>query len=128
MERDDETTAAQLQKVLQEAGVSLSLRTILRSRKALGWTFRGSAYCQMIREPNKAKRLGWAKENLTAAQTDGFKDVIWTDECTVQLESHRRHSYRKEGCLPRPKPRCLHCYTIINHYTTRGLPYLGLCM
>ena len=27
---------------------------------ALGWSFCGSSYCQMIREPNKAKRLEWA--------------------------------------------------------------------
>ena len=32
-------------------------------------------------------------ENLN----NGFEDVIWTDETTVQLETHRRHSYRKRG-------------------------------
>ena len=29
--------------------------TILRNRRSLGWTFRGSAYCQMIRDVNKTK-------------------------------------------------------------------------
>ena len=29
------------------------------------------------------------QENLAAALTDGFTDVIWTDEMSVQLESHR---------------------------------------
>ena len=28
---------------------------------------------------------------------NGFNDVIWSDETTVQLESHRRPSYKKEG-------------------------------
>ena len=47
MQQDDETTAIQLQKILVENGHSISLKTILSSRQKLGWTFRGSAYCQM---------------------------------------------------------------------------------
>ena len=57
---DDETTAEELRRVLREKGHALSLSTILHSRRSLGWSFRGSSYCQMIREPNKAKRLEWA--------------------------------------------------------------------
>lgn len=50
---DDETSAHQLYALLRSRGFSLSLRTILRCRTALGWTFRGSAYCQLIRQANK---------------------------------------------------------------------------
>ena len=115
MENDDETTASQLQTLLlTRKGCSLSLSTIKRSRSRMGWTFRGSAYCQLIREGNKEKRLVWAQENLTAALTDGFTDVIWTDETSVQLESHRRHCFRKAGCQPRPKPRYINTHV---HYT-----------
>ena len=111
MQRDDETTAVQLQKVLVERGCPLALRTILRSRTLLGWTFRGSAYCQLIREANKQKRLRWAQDNLQAALTDDFKDVVWTDETTVQLENHRRFACRKIGQPPRLKPRFVSaCY------------------
>ena len=53
MKMDDETTAIQLQKILLDKGHPLSLKTILSSRSKLGWTFRGSAYCQIIREVNK---------------------------------------------------------------------------
>lgn len=105
MSLDDETTAVQLRRILADEGHPLSLRTILRSRQKLGWTFRGSAYCQIIREANKEARLKWAREYLNASQTNGFQDVIWTDESSIQMESHRRHSYRKKGCQPRPKPR-----------------------
>ena len=35
----------------------------------------------------------------------GFSDVIWTDECTVQLETHRRFCCRKKGEAPKNKPR-----------------------
>ena len=34
--------------------------------------------------------------------------MIWTDETTVQLESHRRHSYRKRGEQATLKPRPKH--------------------
>ena len=62
MQLDDETTAVQLQRILAINGHPLSLKTILRSRTKLGWTFRGSAYCQLIREANKVKRLEWARK------------------------------------------------------------------
>ena len=103
MQKDDETTAHQLHHLLVSKGYNISLRTILRCRTALGWTFRGSAYCQMIREVNKTKRLQWALENEGLE----FDDVVWTDECTVQLESHRRVCCRKIGQRPRNKPRYL---------------------
>ena len=45
---DDETTVKELQKKLTDAGHSLSLSSTLRCRTELGWTMRGSAYCQMI--------------------------------------------------------------------------------
>ncbi len=45
MDLDDETTAHQLYALLTRKGYSLSSRTILRCRTALGWTFRGSSYC-----------------------------------------------------------------------------------
>ena len=61
MKQDDETTAYQLHAILVSKGYTLSLRSVLRCRTSLGWTFRGSAYCQLIREVNKKKRLEWAK-------------------------------------------------------------------
>ena len=101
MRMDDETTAYQLHRMLTDKGYSISLRTILRCRTALGWTFRGSAYCQLIREANKQKRFQWAQQHLGQS----FEDVIWTDESTIQMESHRRFACRKRGEAPRPKPR-----------------------
>ena len=49
MKLDDETTAQQLHALLTSKGYALSLNTILRCRSSLGWTFRGSAYYQLIR-------------------------------------------------------------------------------
>ena len=101
MRADDESTAMQLHQMLTTHGYKISKRTILRCRIELGWTFRGSAYCQLIREANKQKRLLWARQY----QDDGFENVLWTDECSVQLETHRRFCCRKRGEPPRNKPR-----------------------
>ena len=101
MRQDDETTAHQLHHLLTSKGYNLSIDTILRCRSSLGWTFRGSAYCQLIRDVNKLKRYDWAVQY----KNDDFDNVIYTDECTVQLEAHRRFCCRKQGEAPRPKPR-----------------------
>ena len=101
---DDETTATQLQAMLASRNIYVSLATIVRNRTQLGWTFRGSAYCQLIRQPNKQKRLEWATDHLH----DNFSNVIWTDETTVQIETHKRFCYHKQGQNPRPKPRPKH--------------------
>lgn len=104
MQLDDETTAIQLYHILRQHGFNITKRTVLRCRSSLGWTFRGSAYCQMIREANKEKRLLWCQENKSLE----FDDVIWTDESSIQLETHRRFCCRKQGQVAKPKPRAKH--------------------
>ena len=49
MSQDDETTAKELVTTLQSDGITLSQFTALKARKLLGWTSRGTAYCQLIR-------------------------------------------------------------------------------
>ena len=58
---DDETTAVQLHALLLCHGHT---RTVLRCRGALGWMLRGSAYCQLIRQQNKVKRLQVVPEKV----------------------------------------------------------------
>ncbi len=98
MKDDDETTAKELKKTFE--GIEVSTTTILKGRTNLEWTFRGAAYCQMIRDANKQKRLYWALDKTDRK----FADVIWTDETSVQLESHRRFCCRKNQQKPRNKP------------------------
>jgi hypothetical protein len=50
---------------------------------------------------NKEKRLQWAQKHLHEALTDNFKDVVWTDEASIQIETHRRFCYRKKGQRPK---------------------------
>ena len=101
MRRDDETTTSQLHVLLVQQGYRMDLRTVLHCRTSLGWTFQGSAYCQLIRDVNKQKRLDFAWEN----RSDNFANVIFTDECSVQLETHRRHCCCKLGEPVKNKPR-----------------------
>ena len=108
MRDDDETTAVQLHALLLRHGHTMTLKTVLRCRAALGWTFRGSAYCQLVRQENKVKRLQWAQEHLS----DGFENVIWTDKSSVQMETHRRFCCRKRGQPPKPKPRYVRTYGV----------------
>ena len=49
----------------------------------------------MISDPNKEKWLKWCRARLEEGDT--FDNVVWTDECTVQLDSYRVKSYYKEG-------------------------------
>ena len=117
MHVDDETTVKELWEQLSTQGIFLSQRTVLRCRTDLGWTARGTAYCQMIRETNKVKRLSWAREHLHEVE-QGFLDVIFTDESSIQMESHRRYCCRKKGEPPVYKPR----------YSTFFSSVLRVCM
>ena len=51
-------------------------------------------YCQLVREANKLKRKKWCQEQIK--NKERFDDVIFTDECSVQLDHHGRLCFRKE--------------------------------
>ena len=88
LEEDDERTGHELSKILQQHGYAISASSVLRCRKRLGWTCRGSAYCQLIHDGNKFNRLEWARMNME----EDHQNVIFTDECSVQLETHRKRA------------------------------------
>ena len=50
------------------------------------------------------KRKEWDKQVIGEVER-GFLDIIGTDECTVQLETHRRFCCRKKGEAPKNKYR-----------------------
>lgn len=72
MEREDKTMGKDLQMLLSTNGINVASTTALRCRTNLGWTFKLTAYCQMIRDANEKKILDWAKENKDMS----FDDVI----------------------------------------------------
>ena len=97
MAENDELTARLLRDMMiaKWPNLEISLSTIKRARKFIGWVATRPQYCQLVRETNKQKRLEWClkqQENL-----DTFDNVIWTDECSVQLDSHGKLCFRKRN-------------------------------
>ena len=105
MKANNETTATQLRKLLEDKGFSVSKTTTICARQHLGWTFHGRRYCQIIRVKNKEKRVKWALENAQ----NSFDSVVWTDESMIQLENHRAFCYRRQEKpqSPSQNPRTL---------------------
>ena len=86
MRKDDEMTRVKIQKKLAKRGISVSSSTVRRSRKQQGWTLQRNAYCQLIRDANKVKRLEFAQRILESGDT--FHNVIFSDECSISLQSY----------------------------------------
>ncbi len=42
---------------------------------------------------NKGKKMMWAKENIGKE----FEDVVWTDECSIQLSTHRQFAAQRKA-------------------------------
>ena len=108
----------ELAATLSRVGYQMSLCTVLKCRKALGWTHCGAAYFQLIRAQYEEKRLLWARQYLQ----DEFTDVVWTDETTVQLETHHRLCCRKRGQKPHYKQRPKHPTKV---HVWAGISYRG---
>ena len=110
---NDELTARRLRGMLQMKWPVLkpvSLTTIKRARKYLGWIKSKPKYCQMIRETNKQLRKAWCEVQI--ANKEQFEDVIFSDECTVQLESHSKLCFRKIGEPRKLKHKPKHPYKV----------------
>lgn len=93
---NDELNARQLRDRLVDHYPSLkvSLSTIKRCRKKKGWVCTRPHYCQLLRQVNKIKRLEWCQRQIS--NNEEFKDIIFSDECTVQLDQHSKLCFRKE--------------------------------
>ena len=92
MRRDDKTTSNKIKKKLERHGICVSASTVRRARKQQGWTLQRTAYCQLIRDANKVKRLEFAQRVLESGDT--FNNVIFSDECSISLQAYRRTCFR----------------------------------
>ena len=107
MAQNSDLSSRQLYAAFKTAypSTEASLLTIKRARRDLGWTMKRTRYCQLISEVNKEKRMEWCLDRVL--NDFELSDVIWTDECSVQLESHRKITYHKHGepskMVSRPK-------------------------
>ena len=108
LQENDELTAEQLRSSWKEMfpDVNISLSSIKRGRKKKGWVSTRPHYCQLIRELNKRKRLLWCE--FLQRSNEKFENIIFTDECTVQLDRHSRICFRKKRQGRKLKPRPKH--------------------
>jgi len=110
-EENDELTSKDLQLMIRRNyNKNVSMTAIKVVRKRLGWLKSGIKYCQHVREPNRVKRLAFAKKCIITKDT--FDDVIFTDESSVWLEQHARLCFRRKNCLPKYKPKVKHPYKV----------------
>ena len=59
MQEDDKITTTELQAKLAAHGCYISLTTILHNCHQIGWVYRGSAHCQLIRmKINRGTKVG----------------------------------------------------------------------
>ena len=98
MTMNNELTSGQLFSLFtaKYPEIQVSTSTIKRARRHLGWISKKTRYCALIREANKEKRLLWCQQRVEQNDLD-LKDVIFSDESSVQLESHRKTCYHKIG-------------------------------
>ena len=120
LEEDDELTSTKLKALFVQnwPDLNVSVDTIRRYRRAEGWVCTRPHYCQLIRHINKRKRVVWCEEEIKSK--DDFADIIFSDECTVQLEQHERLCFRKRKqprkLKQRPKhPLKLHIWRAISY-------------
>ena len=104
MRECDQLTARNLLACLCEKWPDLvvSLITVKQARRQLGWIAGRPKYCQLVQEE---KRLKWCQDMI--AKKESFDDVIFTDECSVQLDSHGKLCFRmkKEPRKLKPRPK-----------------------
>ena len=94
MEENDELSATQLmEQVNEKFGVNFSLSKVKTIRKKLGWRSDATRYCQMIRAKNRPIRVEYAIGRIR--DKDQFNDALFSDECTVQMDSHGKITFRR---------------------------------
>ena len=109
LRNEDEMTARKLKTMLAEKFThfpNVLLATIKRNCQECGWVCTRPHYCQLIRDDNKIKRKEWCQQQLD--NDEQFEDVIFTDECTIQLDHHGRLCFRKEKAPQILKQRAKH--------------------
>ena len=120
MAQNTDLSSRQLYSVFKTAypSTEASLSTIRGARRDLGWTMKRTRYCQLISDVNKVKRMEWCLDRVISNYLE-LSVVIWTDDCSVQLQSHRKITYHKHGepskmvCRPKHSPK-VHVWTGIS--------------
>ena len=117
-------TSHVLDEIRTKTGLTIPVSTFRCALLRLGIQSRPTNFVQMIREPNKVKRLGFARRCIES--NDQFDDVIFTDESTICLEAYGRRMKCIQGetppLAPVPKhPLKIHVWAGISKRGATGL-------
>lgn len=110
-DQNGEYSARELQKLIEtKFNTVIAVSSIKTVRRKLGWRKSGPGYCQTIRPGNRIKRFLHAQACLE--NNEDFDDVIFTDECTIEIDLHAGHCFVKHGVKRRLKPKPKHSYKV----------------
>lgn len=115
--RDPSLSSRDIHRVLREDGATFGHSTTKWAIEASGFTHSKPRYRQMVRDVNKVKRVEFCQR--LSDSNDSLDDVIFSDECSVQLNQNKTCNYRpKEShatVLPKPKhPLKIHVWAAIS--------------
>ena len=120
LEQNDELNSTVLvNEIAAKFNVTVCTSTIRQHRAKLGWTKSTPRYVQLIKRVNTVKRYNFAVACF--ARRESFNDVIFSDECTIQMDQHHTLCFRKRDSIhpqkmkPRPKhPDSVHVWAGIS--------------
>ena len=98
-------SSTDIQRKLACKGTHVSTTTVKKAIKVAGFTASKPRYGQMVRDVNKEKRVEFCQQLLSTDES--FNDIIWTDECTIQLHDNKVVVYRPVNSIAHtiPKPK-----------------------
>ena len=94
---DPYATSTDVRKQLAIHGTEVSAATVKKAIKTAGYVNSEPRYCQLIRNANQEKRVDFC--NSLIEVNDALDNIIFTDECSVQLHNNKTTSYRRKGML-----------------------------
>ena len=98
-------SSTDVRDILHDRGIDVSKSTAKKAINAAGFTYSTPRYCSMIRDKNKEKRIEFCRDLIEA--NDDLGDIIFTDECTVQMHGNKVIVYRPRDAaavhIPTPK-------------------------
>ena len=117
-------TSTDIHRLLVEQGSHTSKTTVHRVIDTAGFTGGAPKHGQMIRDVNKENRMTFCKTLI--AKNDSLNDIIFTDECSVQLHGNKIVVYREKDSpapiIPKPKhPLKVHVWVGISRKGSTGI-------
>ena len=117
-------TSTDIHRLLVEQGSHTSKTTVHKVIDTAGFTGGAPKHGQMIRDVNKENRMTFCKTLI--AKNDSLNDIIFTDECSVQLHGNKIVVYREKDppapIIPKPKhPLKVHVWVGISRKGSTGI-------